>query len=85
MTSKAPAKSTVKTRVRLQSDDEKVTSDFLNCKVDANLTKEEQRKVVQSVELTKALVLMGYQTWSALEPGKDLTHPRTIYIQGIYI
>ena len=49
---------------------DRVTSDFLNCKVDANLTKEEQRKVVQSVELTKALVLMGYQTWSALEPGK---------------
>ena len=49
---------------------DRVTSDFLNCKVDANLTKEEQKKVVQSVELTKALVLMGYQTWSALEPGK---------------
>ena len=47
-----------------------VTSDFLTCKVDANLTEEEQRKVVQSVELTKALVLMGFQTWSALEPGK---------------
>ena len=85
MTSKAPAKGTVKTRVRLQSDDEKVTSDFLNCKVDANLTKEEQRKVVQSVELTKALVLMGYQTWSALEPGKHLTHPSNPCIQGIHI
>ena len=49
---------------------DRVTSDFLNCKVDANLTKEEQRKVVQSVELTKALVLMGYNMWSELEPGK---------------
>ena len=49
---------------------DRVTSDFLNCKVDANLTKEEQKKVVQSVELTKALVLMGYNMWSELEPGK---------------
>ena len=50
--------------------DDTVTSNFLTCKVDANLTKEEQKKVVQSVELTKALVLMGFPTWSALEPGK---------------
>ena len=47
-----------------------VTSNFLNCKVDANLTVDEQKKVVQSVELTKALVLMGYNKWSELEPGK---------------
>ena len=85
MSSKTTMKTNTKPRVRLQSDDEKVTSDFLNCKVDANLSKEEQRKVVQSVELTKALVLMGYQTWSALEPGKRLTHtPTHIYIY-IYI
>ena len=51
---------------------DRVTSNFLNCKVDASLTKEEQRKVVQSVELTKALVLMGYNKWSELEPGKLL-------------
>ena len=55
-----------------EASDDGVTSDFLNCKVDARLTKEEQTKVVQSVELTKALVLMGYQTWSDLEPGKLL-------------
>ena len=48
---------------------DKVTSNFLTCKVDANLTQDEQRKVVQSVELTKALVLMGYMKWSELEPG----------------
>ena len=48
---------------------DKVTSSFLTCKVDANLTQDEQRKVVQSVELTKALVLMGYMKWSELEPG----------------
>ena len=52
--------------------DEGARSDFLNCEVDASLTKEEQEKVVQAVELTKALVLMGYQTWSELEPGKLL-------------
>ena len=51
------------------ADEDIVTSDFLKCKVDENLTKEEQRKVVQSVELTKALVMMGFPTWSALEPG----------------
>ena len=50
-----------------------VTSSFLNCKVDANLTVDEQKKVVQSVELTKALVLMGYNKWSELEPGKLFT------------
>ena len=50
--------------------DEAVTSNFLVSKVDVNLTKEEQKKVVQSVELTKALVLMGFPTWSVLEPGK---------------
>ena len=48
---------------------DKVTSSVLTCKVDANLTQDEQRKVVQSVELTKALVLMGYMKWSELEPG----------------
>ena len=65
-------------------DDDIVKSDFLNCKVDANLTKEEQRKVVQSVELTKALVLMGYQTWSDLEPGKFLrpSHQHTHYYKA---
>ena len=51
------------------ANDDVVTSAFLKCKVDENLTKEEQRKVVQSVELTKALVMMGFPTWSALEPG----------------
>jgi hypothetical protein len=90
MSKKSSTKTTTKTttkepaRIRLQSsdkvDDDIVTSDFLNCKVDQNLTKEEQRKVVQSVELTKALVLMGYQTWSALEPRKLLTHSRTPHI-----
>ena len=61
------------TRGRLENDD-RVKSNFLNCKVDENLTKEEQKKAVKSVELTKALVLMGYQTWSDLEPGKFLRH-----------
>ena len=50
--------------------DDGARSNFLNCEVDASLTKEEQEKVVQAVELTKALVLMGYQKWSDLEPGK---------------
>ena len=45
-----------------------VTSNFLTCAVREDLTTEEQRKVVQSVELTKALVLMGFPTWSTLEP-----------------
>ena len=45
-----------------------VTSSFLTCAVREDLTTEEQRKVVQSVELTKALVLMGFPTWSTLEP-----------------
>ena len=45
-----------------------VTSNFLTCAVREDLPTEEQRKVVQSVELTKALVLMGFPTWSTLEP-----------------
>ena len=55
---------------RQTMDDDIVTSTFLACKVNQDLTTDEQRKVVQSVELTKALVLMGFPTWSTLEPGK---------------
>ena len=64
---------------------DRVTSDFLNCKVDANLTKEEQRKVVQSVELTKALVLMGYNMWSELEPGKCFKSKGEFNLIGLMI
>mgnify|MGYP000859606342 CR=1 FL=1 len=51
-------------------DDDEVTKTFLACKVNQDLTTDEHRKVIQSVELTKALVLMGFPTWSTLEPGK---------------
>ena len=50
------------------AENDVVTSNFLTCAVREDLTTEEQRKVVQSVELTKALVLMGFPTWSTLEP-----------------
>ena len=59
-------KQTDKTVTIAQND--VVTSSFLTCAVREDLTTEEQRKVVQSVELTKALVLMGFPTWSTLEP-----------------
>ena len=44
------------------------------------------KKAEKSIELTKALVLMGYQTWSALEPGKLLSHPPNppIYIYILF-
>ena len=70
---------------KMSKSDDVVTSNFLTCKVDANLSKEEQKKVVQSVELTKALVLMGYQTWSALEPGKFVIIKSDIPLIYIYI
>ena len=35
-----------------------------------NLDKEERTKVINSVRLTKALVLLGYSCWSQLEPGR---------------
>ena len=66
------------------ASDDGVSSDFLNCEVDASLTKKEQEKVVQSVELTKALVLMGYQTWTELEPGK-LSLPTKKHIDDIHV
>ena len=62
----------------MSMDPDEVTSNFLACKVNQDLTVEEQRKVVQSVELTKALVLMGFPTWSTLEPGK-------YYLQYFYV
>ena len=51
-------------RERLGSGEE-----FLACQPNKNLTHEERKKVINSVKLTKALVLLGYSCWSELEPG----------------
>ena len=56
-----------KSRIRLGSGEE-----FLSCQPNKNLTEEERKKVINSVKLTKALVLLGYNCWSELEPGMTL-------------
>ena len=43
---------------------------FLFCQPTAVLSKDDKKKVVNSVQLTKALVLLGFSCWSELEPGK---------------
>ena len=53
-------------RERLGSGEE-----FLACQPNKNLTQEERKKVINSVKLTKALVLLGYSCWSELEPGRN--------------
>ena len=53
-------------RERILSDDD----EFLVCQPKKNLDKEEKQKIINSVKLTKALVLLGYSCWSQLEPGK---------------
>ena len=55
----------VKTIERISSDDE-----FLVCQPKKNLDIEDRQKIINSVKLTKALVLLGYSCWSQLEPGK---------------
>ena len=42
---------------------------LLKAKSTGNLDNEGRRKVLDSVKLTKALVLLGYSCWSQLEPG----------------
>ena len=61
-----------KSRVRLGSGEE-----FLSCQPNKNLTEEERKKVINSVKLTKALVLLGYNCWSELEPGTTLNEFNT--------
>ena len=51
-------------RERLGSGEE-----FLTCQPNQKLTNDEKKKVINSVKLTKALVLLGYNCWSELEPG----------------
>ena len=51
-------------RERLGSGEE-----FLTCQPNQKLTHDEKKKVINSVKLTKALVLLGYNCWSELEPG----------------
>ena len=51
-------------RERLGSGEE-----FLTCQPNQKLTLDEKKKVINSVKLTKALVLLGYNCWSELEPG----------------
>ena len=53
-----------KSRERLGSGEE-----FLACQPNQKLTLDERKKVINSVKLTKALVLLGYNCWSELEPG----------------
>ena len=55
---------TGKSRGRLKSEDE-----FLVCRPKKTLDKEERQKIINSVKLTKALVLLGYSCWSQVEPG----------------
>ena len=55
----------VQTLERISSDDE-----FLVCQPKKNLAIEDRQKIINSVKLTKALVLLGYSCWSQLEPGK---------------
>ena len=45
---------------------------FLDCQPKGNLDNEERQKIINSVKLTKALVLLGYSCWSQLEPGELL-------------
>ena len=45
---------------------------FLACQPKGNLDNEERQKIINSVKLTKALVLLGYSCWSQLEPGELL-------------
>jgi hypothetical protein len=55
----------VQPRKRLSPGDE-----FLVCQPKNTLGIEEKKKIINSVKLTKALVLLGYSCWSDLEPGK---------------
>ena len=52
-------------RHRLDSED-----GFLECQPRDHLNKEDKKRIINSVKLTKALVLLGYSCWSQLEPGK---------------
>jgi len=63
---KRAAEERVQPLERIASDDD----EFLVCQPKKNLGKEEKQKIVNSVKLTKALVLLGYNCWSQLEPGK---------------
>jgi hypothetical protein len=55
----------VQPRERLSSDEE-----FLVFQPKKNMAIEDKQKIINSVKLTKALVLLGYSCWSDLEPGK---------------
>ena len=56
-----------------EEDSKKQTEDgFLDCQPKGNLDNEERQKIINSVKLTKALVLLGYSCWSQLEPGELL-------------
>lgn len=58
-----------KSRDRLDSDD---VDGFLECQPQVHLDKEDRQRIINSVKLTKALVLLGYSCWSELEPGKKM-------------
>ena len=54
-----------------EADSKKQSEDgFLDCQPKGNLDNEERQKIINSVKLTKALVLLGYSCWSQLEPGE---------------
>ena len=56
-----------------RADSKKPSEDgFLDCQPKGNLDNEERQKIINSVKLTKALVLLGYSCWSQLEPGESL-------------
>ena len=77
------AKSKVKheKRVKVKEKDDpvhpkKLQDEFLECQPREDLSEEEKKKVINSVKLTKALVLLGYSCWSDLEPGNKLIYSK---------
>ena len=64
---------------RLESK-ESFDDGFLVCQPTVVLNKEDKKKIVNSVQLTKALVLLGFSCWSQLEPGEFIKIYIYIYI-----
>ena len=67
-------------RERLGSGEE-----FLTCQPNQKLTHDEKKKVINSVKLTKALVLLGYNCWSELEPGITFEIVKSVRRQKILL